>query len=183
VDLDPGCVLYGALELTPLDVVWTLGVGGMSIEVPRAALTLAAVLAFNIGLVWLFFKELKLVSFDADLASSLGFHANRLHYLLMVMVAVTAVAAFEVVGSILVIAMLVVPAATALLLTSSLQGLLVVSVLAGVSSAAIGHLLALLVPMALGFPGTSSAGMVATVSGLLFLLAWGIHRWRMRTRA
>ena len=185
VDLDPGCVLYGAMELTPLDTVTLAGS-----EIPRAVLVIGAAMLVNLVVVVAFFKELRLSSFDPELSDTLGFSSNFLHYLLMVLVAVTTVAAFEAVGSIIVIAMLVVPPATALLLTRRLVPMLVIASAAGVVSAALGHLSALTVPGWFGFDSTSSSGMMAVANGLLFLLAWlfgpaeGIAtRWMRRQSA
>ncbi len=167
VDLDPDCVLYGAIELTPLD---TLGIGGL--DIPRAALVNGAVLLVNLAFIAALYKELKLSAFDPDLAGTLGFSPQFLHYLLMTLVAVTTVAAFESVGSIIVIAMLIVPPATALLLTRRLLPMLGIAATAAVLAAATGHLAALVVPGWFGFQSTTSSGMMAFASGLLFLLAW-----------
>ncbi len=167
VDLDPGCVLYGAIELTPLD---TVGIGGL--DIPRAALVNGAVLLVNLAFIAVLYKELKLSAFDSDLAGTLGFSPQLLHYLLMTLVAVTTVAAFESVGSIIVIAMLIVPPATALLLTHDLLRMLILSAVAAILAAIAGHLGALVVPGWFGFDSTTSSGMIALASGLLFLLAW-----------
>ena len=167
VDLDPGCVLYGALELTPLDVV---KVG--SFEVPRAALVNGGTLLANLAIIVLLFKELRLSAFDPALADTLGFSSGFLHYLLMTQVAVTTVAAFESVGSIIVIAMLIVPPATALLLTRRLVPMLAVSCAVASASAWLGHLLARLVPAIFDLPSTFTSGTIAAASGLLFVLAW-----------
>ena len=167
VDLDPGCVLYGAIELTTLDKI-RLG----AVEIPRAALVAGGVLIVNILVITLLFKELRLSSFDPELATTLGINATLMHYLLMTMVAVTTVAAFESVGSIIVIAMLIVPAATAFLLTNRLRLMLGLSVGIAVAAAALGHVGALTLPPALGFRSTVSSGMMAVAAGLLFGLAW-----------
>ena len=167
VDLDAGCVLYGAIETTPFQMV-TIG----NVELPRAALVIGSVLLVNLMVILLFFKELRLSSFDPELATTLGINANLMHYLLMTMVAVTTVAAFESVGSIIVIAMLIVPPATALLLTKRLGLMLILSVVIGVGAAVLGHVGALTVPPWLGFRGTVTSGMMAAAAGLLFGLAW-----------
>ena len=106
IDLDPGCVLYGLLELAPLDMV---SVGGL--EIPRVVPTLAVALSVTLLLVVLFWKEFKIVSFDPELATAMGISALVFHYVLMAMVAGVTVASFEAVGSVLVVAMLIVPAA------------------------------------------------------------------------
>ncbi len=170
VDLDPGCVLFGAIELTPLDVVAEWSVLGRTLEIPRASLVLGSVLLANVAFVVLLFKELRISSFDPELATTLGIPAGLMHYLLMIFVAVTTVASFEAVGSILVIAMLIVPPATAHLLTDRLSHMLVLSVLIGILCAALGHVSALVVPGWFGQPETSTSGMMAVVAGILFLL-------------
>ncbi len=172
VDLDPACVLYGALEYTPLHLVTLLETSDHLIQIPRAALLLAGTLIFNILIITLFFKELTLSSFDPHLAQTQGFRPMLMHYLLMTMVAITTVAAFEAVGSIIVIAMLIVPPATAYLLTRRLSTLIITSLSIAALSAILGHLSSQALPHLLGLPETSSSGMIATTAGLLFLLAW-----------
>lgn len=166
VDLDAGCVLYGAIELTPLDTVWFLGR-----QFPRAFLTLGVVTVINLLFVVLFYKELKLSSFDPALATTTGFNASLMHYLLMVLVAVTAVASFESVGSVLVVAMFIVPPATAYMLTDRLQVMIGLSLVVAILSAVVGHLGALVVPAWFGFQSTTTAGMMAVAAGGLLLLA------------
>lgn len=180
VDLDPGCVLYGAIELVPLD---TMSLGGW--DVPRAVVISGTVLLLNLAVILLLFKEFKLAAFDENLATALGFKSSGLHYLLMIMVAVTTVSAFETVGSILVIAMLIVPAAAALLLVSRLRAMLLVSACIAACSAVLGHVAAVSVPPLFGFSDTNTAGMMAVAAGLLFLCAvlfapgqGVISRWR-----
>lgn len=167
VDLDPGCVLYGAIEYTPLDML----VAG-PFEMPRVVWMMGGVLLANLLIVALLFKELRLSSFDPALSDTLGFSSNGLHYLLMTMVAVTTVAAFEAVGSIIVIAMLITPAATALLLTRSLLPMIAIACALAAASAPLGHFAAQVVPRWFGFESTNSSGMMAAAAGALFLLAW-----------
>ncbi len=172
VDLDPGCVLYGAIEMTPLDVVATLTVGGTEIDVPRAAVVLGGVLLFNLLVVLALYKELQISAFDPELATALGIRALTMHYILMAMTAITTVAAFEAVGSIMVIAMLIVPAATAWLLTDRLPVMLGLSAGLGVIAAGLGHVSAITLPTWFGYEDTSTAGMMAVATGLLFSLVW-----------
>lgn len=166
VDLDPGCVLYGAIELTPLDRVDVWG-----LSMPRVVLTLGIVTVINMLFVVLFFKELKLTSFDPALATTLGFRASWIHYLLMTLVAVTAVASFETVGNILVVAMLVAPAAAAYMLTDRLAWMILLAVAIGSSSALLGHATAIAVPGFFGFRSTTTAGSIAACAGLFFAIA------------
>jgi manganese/zinc/iron transport system permease protein len=175
VDLDASCVLYGAIELTPLDVVWRPQILGSVWEVPRAVLVLASVCVLNLLFIVVFFKELRITSFDSELATTLGIDANLIHYLLMTLVAVTTVAAFEAVGSIIVIAMLIVPAASAHLLTDRLDRMVVLSVVLAVLAAVLGHVTAILAPGWMGFDptvvdATSTSGMMAVMAGLIFAI-------------
>jgi manganese/zinc/iron transport system permease protein len=167
VDLDPSCVLYGAIELTPLDTVLLFGH-----DIPRAVITSGMMLIANSIFVIVFFKELRITAFDPNLATTMGINANLMHYLLMTLVAATTVAAFESVGSILVIAMLIVPGATAHLITDRLGNMLTLSVVFAVLSAVLGHLGAITVPQWFGFQDTSTAGMMALTTGLLFVLVF-----------
>lgn len=169
VDLDPGCVLYGAVELAPFHTV-ELPFG---FSVPHAALSNGLVLLLNSAFVLLLYKELKLTSFDPALADSLGFRSNLMHYLLMGFVAATTVASFQVVGSILVIAMLIVPAATAFLLTKRFSLMLILSLVMALLAAVLGHIGAVVGPSLIGYSGdTSTAGMISVASGALFVAAW-----------
>ncbi len=160
VDLDLDCVLYGEIALAPLDV---LEVGGVLLG-PRGLWVAGAVLLLDLVLIIGLYKELKLSTFDAGLAATLGFSPVLLHYLLMSAVSVTVVGSFEQVGAILVVAMLIVPPATAYLLTDRLGWMLVLSVLIGIASATGGYGLA-------RWWDASIAGAIAVTAGLLFVAA------------
>jgi manganese/zinc/iron transport system permease protein len=167
VDLDPSCVLYGAIELTPLDVYDLSGW-----EIPRAAVTNGVMLLVNLAFVGIFYKELKITSFDPALATTMGINANLMHYVLMSLVAATTIAAFESVGSILVIAMLIVPGATAHLLTDRLNVMLAASLLIAALCALLGHVGAITLPPMIGFQDTSTAGMMTVAAGVIFGLVF-----------
>jgi len=167
VDLDPGCVLYGSLENIGLSVA------GAS-ELPDRVVNLILALALNVVFLSLFHKELKLSTFDAELATTLGISARLMHYLLMVVVAITTVANFEAVGSILVIAMLIAPAAAAHLLTDRLWLMIVLSAVIAIVSAAGGHVLAIVLPRWCGLGdrvALNSAATMAVVAGGCYALA------------
>ncbi len=160
VDLDLDCVLYGEIAYTPWDL---LLVGERSLG-PKALWVTGGALAANLLLVGLAYKELKLTTFDPELAAALGFSPVVLHYLLMSAVSVTVVTSFESVGAILVVAMLVVPPAAAYLLTDRLGRMLALAVACGVASALGGYWLA-------RWWDASIAGAMAVVAGALFALA------------
>jgi len=158
-DLDASCVLYGDIVTAAVD--WQ-SIGGWQVSRPLITLvpTLLLVLLF-VAILW---KELKIVAFDSELAAAMGFRVAVVHYLLMAMVSGVTVASFESVGSILVVAMLVVPAAAAQQLTERLNWMMAWAVAIGVTSAVFGYLIA--VPLA-----TSVAGAMAVVAGIQFAAA------------
>jgi manganese/zinc/iron transport system permease protein len=169
--VDAGCVLYGNLETTAFNTL-----AGTS--VPNAAVVNGAMLLFNGLLVGLFFKELRLSTFDPQLSAALGLRIGWVSLVLMSVTAATVVAAFESVGAILVIAMLIVPGATARLLTDRLSTMLWLSLVVAAMGAVLGHALALTVPAMIcsriGLPqveDASTAGMMAVATGGLFLIA------------
>ena len=106
---------------------------------PRAITVMLLTTLVNLAFVVLFYKELKLTTFDAGLAAALGFHPGVMNYALMVLVSVTAVAAFDAVGSILMVAFYVIPAATAYLLTDRLALMLLIAPVVGGLSTATGY--------------------------------------------
>jgi len=175
VDLDADCVLHGQLEtlfwFPPEDSseFWTVRTLA---AVPRQVWTLGLMTLITIAFIAALFKELRLAAFDPALASSLGFSAGLMHFALMVMVAAAAVASFEAVGSILVIAMFVCPAATARLLTDRLLPQIVVSAGVAIAAGVGGYLLAAFGPGWIGLPNAvNAAGMMTVVSGVLLAAA------------
>lgn len=157
--LDVDRVLLGYPEYAR-EARWSIA--GTPVKPIAALLT---VLALNAILLVIFFKELKLTTFDPALASSLGYRPALVHYALMGDVSLTAVAAFDAVGPVLVVGFFVIPTAAALLLTNRLG--LVVCIAVG-----IGSLGAVLGTKAAVRWDTNIAGTVATVLGLLFVAAF-----------
>lgn len=109
---------------------------------PQSITVMLIITLLNLGFITLFYKELKLATFDSSLAAALGFRPGLLHYLLMALVSATAVGAFDAVGSILVIAFFIIPPAAAYLLTDRLWGMLVLSPIIGVLGIVTGYNLA-----------------------------------------
>jgi manganese/zinc/iron transport system permease protein len=160
VHLDIDCVLAGEIGLAPLDrlIVADRDWG------PKSLWVTGVVLLVNLTLVLLLYKELKLASFDPSLAAALGISPVVVHYVLMSAVSVTVVSSFESVGAILVVAMLVVPPATAYLITDRLLHMLILAVLLGIASAIGGYALAV-------WTDASIAGAMAATAGALFVVA------------
>ncbi|WP_413304383.1 metal ABC transporter permease [Bacillus sp. 1P10SD] len=161
VDLDLDCVLYGEIAYAPWD---TLEVGGHSIG-PKAVWGIGASFLLNVLCIGIFYKQFKISAFDPAMAASLGIPVVIFHYLLMGLVSVSTVASFESVGAILVVGMIIVPAATAYLLTDRLSMMIVISVVVSILCSIIGYYVAFLLDASIG------ATMVS-VAGFLFVLAF-----------
>jgi manganese/zinc/iron transport system permease protein len=165
VDLDLDCVLYGEIAYAPWDL-WLVGERSLG---PRALWVNGALLAVNLAFVLSLWKELKVSTFDPELAAALGFSPAVMHYLLMGAVSMTVVGAFESVGAILVVAMLVVPPAAAFLLTERLGSMVTLAAAFGVLSTAGGYALARALD-------ASIAGAMATVAGGVLAAAVAMAR-------
>lgn len=176
VHLDTQHVLYGDLVYVPFDeLVWR----GRALG-PRAVWTVGGAFVVSLVLTGLFFKEFKVVAFDPALAAVLGLPVALINGLQMGLVSLVTVAAFDSVGAILAVAMLVAPGATAYLLVDRLESMLGVSVLVGVAAAVAGYGVAMHFDL-------SIAGAMAGAAGLLFTLALFLAphhgllaRWRAR---
>ncbi len=159
VHIDVDSVLLGEIGFVWLD---TLAIAGQ--RVPVAVVTLSAVLAANLAFVLVLWKELKLATFDPGLAAALGFLPGLLHYAVLTLTSVTAVAAFDAVGAILFIAFVIVPPATAYLLTRRLSVMVTLAVGLSVAACVVGYGLAMRWNVSIG-------GMMAAMTGLWFALA------------
>jgi manganese/zinc/iron transport system permease protein len=175
IDLDADCVLHGQLETLAwfgAPDSWAALLSPATLDaVPRQVWTLLGMFTLASAFVAALFKELRLAAFDPALATSQGFSAGLLHYALMVLVAGATVASFEAVGSILVIAMLICPAAAARLLTDRLLPQIGVSLLAALVAAVGGYLGATAVPGAFGLGAVNAAGSMSVVAGGLVAAA------------
>jgi len=163
VDLDQECVLYGEINNVALDFPY-VSLGGFTLG-PPALVRMAGVTIVVVLLIALFYKELLVSSFDPGLAFSLGINATVMHYSLMAMLSVVVVSAFESVGAILVIAMLILPGAAAALLSQRLPVILLLSVFHAALSSVLGVHLGLALEC-------SPAGAMVVMGTLLFALAW-----------
>lgn len=160
VHIDADHALMGEIAFVPWDIIVVFGM-----EIPKAVFLLGIVFILNILLIFLFYKELKICSFDAQMALALGIPVMVIHYLLMGMVSISTVASFDAVGAILVVSMLIAPGATAYLLTDKLNQMLIISALVGLSSAIGGYYFAYLL-------NVSISGSMATIAGFLFTVTF-----------
>ncbi len=180
VDLDQDCVLYGEIGNVPLEVPYiTLGPLTMG---PPSVVRMGMVAAGVALLIGLFYKELLISSFDPGLAMSVGINPTLIHYSLMASLSMVVVSAFESVGAILVIAMLVLPGATASLLSHRMWLIFAITVVHAALCSVLGVHLGL-------WLNCSLAAAMVVMGAVLFALAWlfspmhGLIRWWLRRRA
>ncbi|OIQ28700.1 MAG: iron ABC transporter [Crocinitomix sp. MedPE-SWsnd] len=173
VDIDMECVLYGDIALINLDKVI---VDGNLYLGPRAFFiegfaTIIIALVVRIG-----FKGFKLLSFNQDFGWSLGLNMNKWHYMMMGLVSLVTVVSFEVVGAILVVGFLIIPAATAQLITLKLKRMMLLASLLGVLAVLIGYYFAV-------YLNVSITGAMVSVSGLIFFVVLGLKQIKKKSNS
>jgi len=162
VDLDQECVLYGEIAFVPFGDPVQLT---ETLTAPLPVVRMGIVAILTLAFVVFFYKQLLVSSFDAGLATSLGINATFVHYALMSWLSITVVSAFESVGAVLVVAMLILPGATAFLLSPRLPVIHALTVLMAALSSVLGvHLATWL--------NCSMAGAMVVMASVLFTLAW-----------
>lgn len=160
VHIDTHTVLLGEIGFVWLD---TIDIAGY--PVPQSLLSMAAMALINGLFVGIFFKELKLATFDAALAKALGFAPGLLFYALLFLTSATAVAAFDAVGAVLFVAFVIVIPSTAYLLTDRLGLMLGYGVAISLAASVLGYALAVAFDVSIG-------GMMAVVTGGFLLIAF-----------
>ncbi|MEO1137987.1 MAG: metal ABC transporter permease [Pseudomonadota bacterium] len=187
VHLDVEHALFGNLE----SLIWLDGLGWTSVldasalrGLPPELLRMALTLVFVATLTWIFWRPLKLSTFDEGFARTLGLPVGMIGLGLVIVAAIAAVAAFDAVGSIIVIAMFICPPAAARMMTNNLEGQLAWSIAFATVSAILGYVLAGYGPLWLGYENAvSAAGMIATISGVILALTAAFGPYRMRAGA
>lgn len=158
VHLDTDMVLLGELAFASLNRLY---VGGVDVG-SYALWLMGSILALNAVCIFLFYKELKISSFDMVFATILQIKPVALYYLLMALTSITAVGAFDVVGAIVVVALMITPPATAYLCVRRLPAMIMLSCLFGMGAAIGGYFFA-------SWADVSIAGSIAAMSGIIFL--------------
>lgn len=164
VHLDTDIVLMGEVIIAPLNRVEFIGM-----SLPKALVQMEILLLINLLFVIIFFKELKITTFDRGFAKLAGFSSVALFYALMTLSSFTAVTAFDAVGAILVVSFLITPGAAAYLISKDLKVMIVISVGYAVINSGIGYVLSLLM-------NVSMSGMTAAAAGVTFLLTFLFNR-------
>ncbi len=161
VHLDVDAVLLGELAFAPFDRFMVAGADWG----PKSLWVMGSILIVILSLLILFFKELKVSTFDAGLSSAMGISPIIIHYGLMSVSSITIVGAFDAVGAILVVALMIAPAATAYLLTEDLKKMIGLSLFFGVVAAISGYWFA-------NWLDASISGSIATTLGIVFLIVY-----------
>jgi len=159
--LDVKHTLMGEITFIPWEKISIPILG----DVPEAVVLLTIVLCIILFVIFAFYKEWKITSFDPALAASIGIPVVLMHYAFMSLVSLTTVAAFDAVGAIMVVAMLITPAATAYLWTDRLSWMFVLSSLFGILSSFIGYYMAV-------WLDTTISGAMAFSTGIIFMLSF-----------
>lgn len=164
VHLDTDVVLMGEVIIAPLNRIEFMG-----IDLPKAFVQMGILLVVNLLFVIIFFKELKITTFDRGFAKLAGFSSVALFYVLMTLSSFTAVTAFDAVGAILVVSFLITPGAAAYLISKDLKVMIAISVGYAVINSIIGYVFSLLM-------NVSMSGMTAAAAGVTFLLTFLFNR-------
>lgn len=166
VDLDQECVLYGEIAFVPFNT-WTLAGQSMGpIALWSSGILLLLVLIYTFA----GYKGLLMSSFNEDYAAVLGIGVGAWNLSLMSMVSVATVISFESVGAILVVALLVAPAATAYLISQKLKPMILLAALFGLSGSLLGYMISAQLDI-------SIAGGIATMLGVQFALILAITQF------
>ena len=163
VHLDTEVVLIGEIILAPLHRINFLG-----LSLPKALIQMSFVLLINIVFIAVFFRKLKISSFDPVYAGVAGIAGAGLYYVFMALVSFTAVSAFESVGAILTISFFISPAASAYLISKDLKITIFLAAVYAVVNSCIGYFLAVKF-------NVSMSGMCALVSGLTFMITIAVY--------
>jgi manganese/zinc/iron transport system permease protein len=161
VHLDTDSVLMGELAFAPFRRASIFGID----LGPASLISMLVILLLNVGFILLFFKELKVTTFDPVFSAVIGLSPAIIHYGLMGLVSLTAVGAYDAVGSILVVGFMVGPGLSAYLLTNDLKKMIGIAVAFAIFNSIVGV-------TAARYFDVSLAGMIATVTGITTFLAF-----------
>ncbi len=171
MDLDQECVLYGDIAYVPFDILYLFSTDVGPAPVWLQGFNLLAILVLlRIG-----HRGFLITSFDPAFSSGLGIKTDTWHYVLMGAVSFTVVLSFNAVGAILVVAFLVVPPATAYLISKQVETMMAYTVLFGILSAVGGFYLAT-------WWNSSISGAMAVAAGMLFVIVFAAKRVFVKQR-
>jgi len=171
LDLDQDCVLFGEIAYVPLNAIEMF----QDFYVPIAFLTGLGMMTIVILVIIFFYNGFKITSFDPLYAASIGISLTVINYTLMSLVSFVTVFSFESVGAILVLAFMVVPPATAYLLTHQLKRMMFLACLFAIHGVFWGYLLSVQM-------NSSIAGAMATCLGIQFFVVFALHLFKKNKR-
>ena len=173
LDFDRDHIIYGEITFIPFDtIIWGSMKDGIDLG-PRAFWVMATVFMIVLLSITLGFERFKTVTFQPSLAISLGINVVFWNYFLMTLVSMTAVASFDAVGAILVVALLVIPASSAYLVAKSLKSMLIIAV--GYSQVAVilGYSVAY-------WLDSSISASIAVSAGVLLFITIIVQQWKKK---
>ena len=165
VHLDTHAVLFGSVEFSVFQRMILFGKDFG----PKAMWTLCIVLFLNASLIKLFYKELKMTTFDPNFSTSIGISPKLAHYLIMFITSLTVVTAFEAVGAILVVALLTVPVVAAYVFNKKINWMLGYSLFFALLSSIFGYFFAI-------YFDVSISGSVAMMSGVILFFVVVLYK-------
>lgn len=161
IHLDIDAVLLGELAFSPFyQILWNSRLIGS-----YALWTMTGILIINFIALWILYRKLILSTFDPDFAQACAYNVYKIHWILMTLTCITILAAFEATGAILIIAFIIIPPATAYLLTKNINDILLLGILISILGSILGCLLA-------NIYQTSIAGSITTMYSLLFITTY-----------
>lgn len=158
VHIDNDSVLMGEITFAPLNIIYVFG-----FHIPKSILVSTILILINLTFILMFYKELKISTFDFNYALSLGLYPVLINYMFITLVSVTTVASFEAVGAILVIAFLVGPPSIAYMLCNDVKIMIFLSMIVSIISAYLGTKIAILY-------NVSISGTISVVIGIIFII-------------
>lgn len=164
VHIDNDSILMGEITFSPLNTITIF-----NSSIPKSIVVSVILIILNLLFVILFFKELKIITFDKNFATSLGIKVKLINYVYIILVSLTAVSSFEIVGSILIISFLIGPPVISYIYSKSLIKMIVLSIIISIISTIIG------VKLAINF-NVSIAGMIACIIGIIFIFSISINK-------
>ncbi|MCP3659986.1 MAG: metal ABC transporter permease [Bacteroidetes bacterium] len=165
-DLDQECVLYGEIVYIPLNLIITKN--GLILG-PKSFYILLFILILNLSFIIIYYRYLHITSFDESFASTTGINIALWNYLILILTALTTVASFESVGTILVLSFISIPTASAYLICKGLKSILLLSSLLGITSAVLGYHVA-------NFLNLPIPGCMSMIAGGVFIICFIISK-------
>ncbi|WP_334468426.1 metal ABC transporter permease [Arsenophonus sp. PmNCSU2021_1] len=170
------------LSLNPISVnVQTIIFGNILGIADEDVLQVEIIITISFIILMFIWKDLLAVFFDENHARSIGLNPLKLKIIFFTLLSACTVAALQTVGAILVIAMVITPGATAYLLTDQFKRLLIIAILIGFTSSALGSYISYFINGATG-------GIIVTLQTLIFLYAfffapkYGLFAFRRKAR-